>query len=236
MPLHTVILDVDGTLVDSNDAHARAWVEALAEHGRTVPFDRVRPLIGMGSDKLLPEVAGVDRESDEGKAIAERRKAIFHERHLPRVRACPGVRELLERMRREGLELVVASSAEREELEPLLERAGAADLTGAETSSDDAERSKPDPDIVRAALERSGRAPDEVLMLGDTPYDLEAAGRAGVGVVALRCGGWGDADLDGAVAVYDDPADLLARFEDSPLARDAARRPPAARTRRQPEA
>lgn len=218
-----VILDVDGTLVDSNDAHAQAWVQALAEHGHDVPFERVRPLIGMGSDKVLPVVSGLDVESEEGERITERRKQIFKERYVPRLRAFPGVRPLLERMRGNGLELVVASSATEEDLKPLLEIAGAEDLIEGRTSSDDADESKPDPDIVHAALASSGLPASEVLMIGDTPYDVAAGGRAGVGVVALRCGGWGTEDLAGALAVYDDPADLLAHYDSSPLARPPRR-------------
>jgi HAD superfamily hydrolase (TIGR01509 family) len=212
-----VILDVDGTLVDSNDAHARAWVEALAEHGIEVAFEEVRPLIGMGGDKLLPEVSGIREDTPEGEKIGERRGEIFKERYLPSLKAFPSARELLRRMRDEGLKLVVASSAKEDELNPLLKIAGASDLVEEKTSSDDAERSKPDPDIVKAALESSGLGPGEVVMLGDTPYDVESASRAGVRVVAVRSGGWGDGDLSGAIAIYDDTADLLAHYDSSPL-------------------
>lgn len=216
--LQGVILDVDGTLVDSNDAHAKAWVDAFAEAGHTVDYAQVRRLIGMGGDKLMPEVAGVEKASEEGERISRLRSAIFKERYLPGLRAFPGTRALLERMRDAGMQLVVASSATGEELDPLLAAAGVSDLVGERTSSSDAESSKPDPDIVQAALARAGLAPDSCLMLGDTPYDIEAAGKAGVGVVALRCGGWSDADLAGARAIYADPADLLKQYDESPLA------------------
>ena len=215
-------MDVDGTLVDSNDAHARAWVEALAENGVDVPFEKVRPLIGKGGDKLLPEVSGIEEESPEGERIGSSRSKIFKERYLPNIKAFPQTRELLKRMRDEGLKLVVASSAKEDELTPLLEKAGAADLIEKKTSSDDAENSKPDPDIVKAALDKSGLAPDEVVMLGDTPYDIEAASRAGVRAMALRSGGWKDCDLSGAIATYDDTADLLAHYDSSPLKRNVS--------------
>jgi len=218
MPLKAVLLDIDGTLVDSNDAHARAWVDALAEAGHRVPFERVRRLIGMGGDKLLPEVVGISEDSEEGGRLSTRRSAIFKERYLPTVRPFPGSRALLERFRRDGLTLAVASSAKADELDPLLRIAGADGLVSARTSSDDAEESKPDPDIVHAALARVGQPPDAVLMLGDTPYDVEAATRAGVGIVVLRCGGWDDRALAGALAIYDDPAELMARYEESPFA------------------
>src|SRR5829696_4296497 len=110
-PVRGIILDIDGTLVDSNDAHARAWVEALAEHGIQVPFEKVRRLIGMGGDKLMPRVCGIREDSPEGKKISKRRKEIFRERYLPSLRPCRGARELLQRMHAGGLKLVVASSA-----------------------------------------------------------------------------------------------------------------------------
>jgi HAD superfamily hydrolase (TIGR01509 family) len=217
-----VILDVDGTLVDSNDAHAQAWVDALAEHDIQVGFEKVRPLVGMGGDKLLPEVSGIEEDTPEGERISKRRGEIFKQRYLPTLKAFPSTRELLQRMRDEGLKLVVASSAKEDELNPLLNIAGADGLVEEKTSSDDAENSKPDPDIVKAALDGSGLAPDEVLMLGDTPYDIESASGAGVGVVAFRCGGWEDADLSGAIAIYDGPADLLSNYESSPVGRGRA--------------
>jgi HAD superfamily hydrolase (TIGR01509 family) len=218
MAIRGVILDVDGTLVDSNDAHAHAWVEALAEKGIDVPFEKVRRLIGKGGDKLLPEVSGISTDSPEGKALSKRRGEILKSRYLPHLRPTPGARELLEHMHDLGLHLAVASSARKEELEPLLRICGGDQLIGKRTSSDDAERSKPDPDIVQAALDELGLPQAEVRMLGDTPYDLESASRAGIGMVAVRCGGWQDKNLQGALAVYDDPADLLAHYEQSPLA------------------
>jgi phosphoglycolate phosphatase-like HAD superfamily hydrolase len=215
--IHGIILDVDGTLVDSNDAHAKAWVEALAEHGINVSFEQVRKLIGMGGDKLLPKVAGIAEDTPEGKAIGKRRGEIFKTRYLPNIKAFPRTRELLLRMRDGGLKLVVASSAKEDELKPLLEIAGAADLIEEKTSSDDADNSKPDPDIVKAALDGAGFSADEAVMLGDTPYDIEAATKAGVKVIAFRCGGWDDAHLAGAMAIYDGPSDLLAHYDESPL-------------------
>lgn len=209
------ILDVDGTLVDSNDAHAAAWVKALAEAGIQADFARVRRLIGKGSDKLLPEVSGVKADSPRGKAISERRGEIFRSEFFPSLRPFPGVRELLLRMKADGLRLAVASSAKEDELRDLLRLCGVDHLVQSKTSSDEAENSKPDPDVVHAALGRLGLPPGKVVLLGDTPYDVEAGNRAGVPVVALRCGGWGDRDFGGAVAVYDGPADLLARYDAS---------------------
>lgn len=217
-PARGVILDVDGTLVDSNDAHAKAWVEAFAEHGIRVSYEKVRTLIGMGSDKLMPKLSGIKADSPQGQEISKRRGEIFLKQFLSHLRPSSGARPLLHRMRDEGLRLVVASSAKKGELKPLLRICGVDEVIEDKTSSDDADRSKPDPDIVRAALDKLGLSPAEVIMLGDTPYDIEAAGRAGVRTVAVRCGGWGDDGLRGATAIYQDPADLLARYDASPFA------------------
>jgi phosphoglycolate phosphatase-like HAD superfamily hydrolase len=218
--LRTVLLDVDGTLIDSNDGHARAWVGALRVHGYVVPFERVRPLIGMGGDKLTPELTGLDPESGEAERISETRSELFLEEELPALQATHGARPLLEHMLGLGLELVVATSAKQDEVRALLEQAGVSDLIQLASSADDAERSKPDPDIVQAALRLSRSQVAHSALIGDTPYDVEAAARARVPAIALRCGGWwDDAALARATAIYDDPADLLAHFEESPLGR-----------------
>ena len=219
-----VIFDVDGTLVDSNDAHARAWVQAITESGRHVEFSRVRPLIGMGGDKLLPAVAGVSIESPEGKSIADRRREIFRRDFLPHLQPTPAAQRLLEWLRDDRKKLVVASSAEEDELQGLLRVAGAAKMFESTASSDDAERSKPDPDIVVAAIKQANCPVEQIIMIGDTPYDVEAALRAGIGIIGLRSGGWSDAELRGAVAIYDDPADLLEHYDVSPFRRLAAGR------------
>jgi HAD superfamily hydrolase (TIGR01509 family) len=220
-----VLLDIDGTLLDSNDAHAQSWVEVLRRHGYDIPFERVRPLIGKGTDKLLPELAGLDPESRLGKEISEERKALFLRDYLPRLRPTRGARALVERLRREGFRLVVATSSSEDELTLLLRQAQVDDLIEQATTSDEVERSKPDPDVVCAALAKGKLRPETAIMLGDTPYDIEAAGRAGVATIAFRCGGWwDDKALAGALAIYDDPAALLADFERSPLAGGATSR------------
>jgi HAD superfamily hydrolase (TIGR01509 family) len=213
--LKTVLFDVDGTLVDSNDAHARAWVQAFAEHGIHVEFARVRRCIGMGSDKLMPEVSEVTEETVRGKQISKRRGEIFKEVWLPRLEPFRDAGRLVAALKARGLTVVAASSAKEDELRPLLEIAGAASLMDAATSSDDADESKPDPDILLAALKRARSAAQDAVMIGDTPYDVEAAARAGVRMLGFRCGGWADADLRGAAAVYDGPWDLLARLNEA---------------------
>lgn len=214
-----VLLDVDGTLVDSNDAHAHAWVKAMSENGYEVPFAKVRRLIGKGGDKLLPEAAGLSADSPSGQAISHRRGEIFRQEFLPSLEPFPAAADLLVRMKQSHLRLAVASSAKKDELGDLLRICGADQLIDAQTSSDDVENSKPDPDIIQSALEQLGLPPAQVILLGDTPYDVEAALRAGVSVVALRCGGWADADLAGAAAIYDNPEDLLRRYANSPFCR-----------------
>lgn len=216
MRLKGVILDVDGTLVLSNDAHARAWADAFAEYDYEVPFERVRPLIGMGGDKLMPTVApGLSDEEGVGKQIAERRKQIFRARYAATLSPAPGSRELLLRLREAGLDLAVASSAKADELQTLLKAAQVDDLIGETTTSSDADESKPAPDIVGVALKKLGLHADEVVMLGDTPYDIESATGCGVRVIAVRCGGFSDEQLSGALAIYDDPADALAHYDRS---------------------
>jgi HAD superfamily hydrolase (TIGR01509 family) len=223
--LRGILLDVDGTLLDSNDAHAAAFTRAFAEHGLDIPFDHVRPLVGMGSDKLIPSLIGLERDARGGKAIAERKNGIFEERYLAQLKATPGTHALLERLIADGLTLVVATSAGGDEMKALLKQAGITDLIHGATSSRDVESSKPDPDVIGAAIRKSKLKPAELVMLGDTPYDIEAAAKAGVATIALRCGGWWDDEaLDGAIAIYNDPGDLLAHW---PVAlRPANRRRP----------
>jgi HAD superfamily hydrolase (TIGR01509 family) len=218
MKCSAVILDVDGTLVDSNDAHARAWMDAFGAFGVAVSFDQVRRSIGMGGDKLMPLVSGIEEESELGEKIAARRAEVFKSHYLPGIQSLNGTRELIERFLADGMVLAVASSAKKDELTPLLERAGVAHLIEKRTSSDDAEHSKPDPDIVAAALKRVKVPPSEAIMLGDTPYDVIAAKRAGIEIVGVESGGWTREALAGALAVYRDPADILARYSDSPFA------------------
>jgi HAD superfamily hydrolase (TIGR01509 family) len=160
---------------------------------------------------------GIQKDSAEGKKISERRGEIFRESYLPHLEPFPGVRPLLERMRGDDLRLMVASSSPKDELQKSLDIAGVTDLVEGFTSASEAGRSKPDPDVVAAALDKLDLPAGEVVMLGDTPYDVQAAGKAGVGVIAFRCGGFRDEDLRGALALYDGPADLLTRYDESPL-------------------
>jgi HAD superfamily hydrolase (TIGR01509 family) len=209
LPFKTLLFDVDGTLIDSNGAHAESWTRALREFRVEVTVDQIRPLIGMGSDKILPAVANVSEESEIGQAIARRKKELFGSL-IGSLQPTPGARPLLEYLRTQQVELVIATSADDREMSALLRRAGIDDLIPTRASKDDAVNSKPDPDIVHAALVRSGAKPGETAMVGDTPYDIEAADRAGIDAIALRCGGyWDDTRLRGAVRIFDDPLALL---------------------------
>ena len=213
LQFRTVLFDVDGTLVDSNAAHAETWTQALIEHGVDVDLASIRPLIGMGGDKLLPAVARVEESSAQGAAMAKRKKELFKAK-VPGLRPTPGARALLEFLRDHGVTLVVATSAGDREMQAILEQAGLYDLFSAHTSKDDAEESKPDPDIVLAAMQRVEAKQESTVMVGDTPYDIEAAARAGIPAIALRCGGhWTDGDFAGAIEIFDDPAALRAWWE-----------------------
>lgn len=218
---HPILLDVDGTLLDSNAAHAASWSDAFHAYGYPISAADVRPLIGMGGDKVMATlVPGLHPQDGRlGQKIAEHRARIFLAEYLPNLKPTRGARELLVNLLRRGCTLTVATSAKGDELKKLLTAAGIVDLIETSATSDDAEQSKPDPDIVHAALEKCGAKPAQAVMLGDTPYDILAARAAGVRIVAVRCGGWHDADLDGAAAIYDDPADVLAHLEDDPLTR-----------------
>ena len=218
MRYETVLLDIDGTIADSNDAHAHAWMDALAQHGHPVEFHRIRPLIGMGGDKLLPRVAGVESESPEGRRISETRATIFASQYLPSVKPTPGARRFVEWLNKVGVTITIATSAKAQEVTGLLSAAGVDDLIAHAATSDDADASKPDPDIVVAALKKSGSERDKAIMIGDTPYDIEAATRAGVQTIAFRTGGWPDGALRGAVAIFNDPDDLVSHLADSPFA------------------
>ena len=208
-----MILDIDGTLLASNDAHAFAFKEAAATLGVEADLNQIRRLIGKGSDKLIPEAFGLEAESELGKKLDDLKGRIFKAHYLPSLVPTPGARSLLVRLRNDKRKLVVATSAGQEDVAALLQQADVSDLIENTASADDAESSKPDPDILEAALKKTGEEPLDAVMIGDTPYDVEAARRAGIPIIAVRSGGWKDRDLEGAVGIYDDPADILANYD-----------------------
>ena len=216
-----ILFDIDGTLLDSVDFHARAWQETFARYGIEVPFEEVRSQMGKGSDQLLPVFLTKEAVKGIGKRLAEDRAAYFHEQYLPKIRPFPRVRDLFQRVRSDGTRIVLASSAKKSELEEYKKIAQIEGLSDAEICSDDAKRSKPHPDIFVVALIKLGNPlPADVVAVGDTPYDVEAAIKAGIRPVGMLCGGFAEKDLRsaGCIAVYRDPADVLARYDTGPLA------------------
>ena len=217
-----VLLDLDGTLVDSTQAHAQAWMRAFHRHRYDVPAERICRWIGMGGNKLLHEVdPALSDDRDPGKSISRLRREIFLNEYVGSLCATNGARELLERLGAEGLLRVIASSAESDELEALLRVAKIEDLVDITTGAADAEHSKPDPDIIEAALRKARARPDQAVYVGDTPYDVVAAHRAGVVAIALTCAAWNAQELSDADATYRDPADLAEHLAESPLRRSS---------------
>ncbi len=216
-----VIFDVDGTLVDSVDLHARAWREALRDFGYDVPFPEIRDHIGKGADQLMPVFVPPDDLERRGTQLEEHRARVFQTRYLPLVTAFPCVRELFARVKSDGQRIALASSAKGDELRIYKRLAGIDQLIDVEVSADDAERSKPHADIFEVALAELGAIdPSCAVVVGDTPYDAVAASRAGIPVVGLLSGGFPEQWLvaAGCIGVYRDAADLFAQYDDSPLA------------------
>lgn len=215
-----VLLDIDGTLVDSNEAHARAWSEALARHGISRSPAQIRRWIGMGGDKILAQIDdSLNEKHEPGKSILKLRLEIFLEQYAPYLRATPGAVALLERLHSANILRVAATSAKKAEFGAIVQAAGIAGHIDLATTADDAERSKPDADIVQSAMAKAGATVAEAVYLGDTPYDVTAAHRAGIPAIALECGGWSAAELAEAEEIYATPAALLRDFDRSSLSR-----------------
>jgi HAD superfamily hydrolase (TIGR01549 family) len=218
--IEAVIFDIDGTLVDSVDLHARAWQEALQHFGHDLPVAQVRHEIGKGSDQLLPDLLTPRVIESQGEEIKKYRSELFKRKYLSQVRAFPGVRALFERIRADGKRIALASSAEKDEIEIYKKIAHIEDVVDVETSADDVERSKPHPDIFDVTLERLGGIdPMGALVIGDTPHDAKAASKARLLTVGMLCGGFPEEELRaaGCIAIYRDPATLLAEYDQSPL-------------------
>jgi HAD superfamily hydrolase (TIGR01549 family) len=210
------LFDVDGTLVDSVDLHARAWQETLAHFGFEIAYDAVRGQIGKGGDNLLPVFVPRERLEEIGGRIEAYRAELFRREYLARVKPFPRVRNLFERIKRDDYRIALASSGKSDEVEHYKKLLGVDDLVDVQTSSDDAESSKPCPDIFEVALQRVDVEPHRALVIGDTPYDAIAARRAGLRSVGVLCGGFPETDLraEGSVQIYRDPADMLERYYD----------------------
>ncbi len=216
-----VLFDVDGTLVDTVALHAEAWAEAFGWYGKRVPLDAIRKQIGKGGDQLLPVFFSREELDRFGDELQRRRSELYAREYLPRARPFPGAHDLVARVHRDRKAAILATSARKEELGHLRKLLGLEGLVDAVTTADDVDRSKPYPDIFRAALGRApGVPPAEAVVVGDSPYDVEAAARAGIPAVGVLTGGFGAEELRraGCVAVYRDVADLLAGYDASPLA------------------
>jgi HAD superfamily hydrolase (TIGR01549 family) len=216
--IKAVIFDIDGTLVDSVDLHAQAWKEAFKHFGKDIPFEQVRHQIGKGGDQLMPVFFSKEELDEFGEEMEEYRGELYKRDFLPRVRPFPKVRVLFERIEADGKRIALASSAKEDELATYKKIAHIEDLVEEETSADDAEKSKPHPDIFEAALAQLGDiGAHEVIVVGDTPYDAEAAGKLRLRTIGVLCGGFPEKELRaaGCVNIYRDPADLLAHYDEA---------------------
>ena len=216
-----MLFDVDGTLVDSGYIHAVSWWQALRQHGHDIPTATIHRSVGMGSDQLVPHVLGRapdDVDRDELAALTASHDALYAT-YWDRLQPLPGARELVRRCQDAGLVTVLASSAGSTELEVLCRVLDVDDALDHVTSSDDADASKPEPDLVQVALDKGGLGPGETVFLGDSVWDVEAAAKAGVECLGVECGGTSEAELRaaGVADVFRDPADLLDRWAQTPL-------------------
>jgi HAD superfamily hydrolase (TIGR01549 family) len=210
------ILDVDGTLVDANYQHALCWYRAFRDHGVLLPIWRLHRHIGMGGDKFVPAVAGDDAESNIGEAVRERWEELFDEL-IDEVAALEGAHELMRDLKERGHSVVLASSSIEKHLERFLDLMNARDVADGWTTKDDVEETKPEPDLVKAALAKAGT--DDAVMVGDTPWDIEAAKRAGLETVCVITGGFSERELldAGAAAVFESVDELRHRLDETPL-------------------
>jgi HAD superfamily hydrolase (TIGR01509 family) len=212
------VLDVDGTLIDTNYQHALAWFRAFAQHDIVLPVWRIHRHIGMGGDQLVKALAGERVERELGEKIREDEKARYGEM-IGEVRAMEGARELIGELAARGHKVVIATSAKPEELDHYLEMLDVRELADGWTSSQDVEATKPEPDLVHAALEKVGGRAEEAVMVGDTPWDVAAAKRAGVATIAVLTGGFAREELldAGAVAVFESVAELRRELDGTAL-------------------
>ena len=212
------ILDIDGTLVDTNYQHALAWFRAFRAHGIVLPLWRIHRHIGMGGDQLVGALTDERTEAELGEAIREAEKREYFEL-IGEVEPMAGSRELIEDLKRRGHRVVLASSAKEDEVDHYLDQLDARGLADAWTTSADVEATKPEPDLVAAAVDRLEGSSEDAVMVGDTPWDVEAAARAGVHTIAVRTGGFGTDELRdaGAIAIFESVQELRDRLEETPL-------------------
>jgi len=217
--IRAVIFDLDGTVVDSNELHVDAWAETFQHYGKDFPRARLHQQIGKGGDKYLPEFLTEAELREFGEELEAFRADLFQRDYLQRVRPFPKVKELFARIRDDGKRIALASSGNETEVEHYVKLAELGDLIESRTSKSEVEHSKPSPDVFTSALHLLGLSPQEAIVVGDTPYDIQAAKKLELPTIALLCGGFGEDELraSGAVAIYRDPADLLENYFRSPL-------------------
>jgi HAD superfamily hydrolase (TIGR01509 family) len=220
--VRAALLDVDGTLIDSNYHHALAWYRAFRQSGITLPLWRIHRHVGMGGDQLVPALAGAEADERLGDEIREARGEEY-ERLIGEVAPLEGARELIEELRQRGFTVVLASSAPQKELDHYLDLLDARELADCWTTDDDVESTKPEPDLVRAALDKAGT--EDGVMIGDTPWDIEAARKAGIETVCVITGGFSKQELldAGAAAVHESVEELRRRLDRTPLASGGGR-------------
>jgi membrane protein len=220
MQIKAILFDIDGTLVDSNDAHICAWQEALASKGKKFDRSIIQDQMGKGADMLLPTL--VPEIDEQGRSDLTKAQGDSFNNYRGDVKPFPGARALIAHVYGLGQKIVLASSASKDDLNHYLDLMDIRDLVTVSTTSDDVANTKPAPDIFSNALRKlPGLSPSEVLVVGDTPYDIEAARKCGIAAVAVRSGGFSDASLSeaGAIAIYDDVEDVLEGYSQSPLGR-----------------
>lgn len=214
----SVIFQAENTLLDTVDLRAQAWQEIFREFGKGVPLDEIHKQLGTRGEQFLPVFWTNEELALAEEQIVERRRHLFKQKYLDRVEAFPEVRELCQRILRDGKEIALASSASAEELDIYKERAEIRDLLKGGPPRPNAKACKSALDIFEAALDQLGHpSPEETIVVGGTQYDIGTAAQSGLRVIALRCGGFSDEALRGALAIFDDPADLLARYDESPF-------------------
>jgi HAD superfamily hydrolase (TIGR01509 family) len=216
--MSVAILDIDGTLVDTNYHHAIAWYRAFRQHGIVLPIWRIHRHIGMGGDQLVGALTDERTEQECGDDIRASEKTLYFQL-IDEVQPMEGARELIEQLKRRGHTVVLASSAKADEVDHYLDLLDARELADDWTTSADVESTKPAPDLVSAALERAGESADDGMMVGDTTWDVEAAARAGVQTLAVMTGGFAVAELEeaGAAAVFESVTELCQRLDETPL-------------------
>jgi HAD superfamily hydrolase (TIGR01509 family) len=213
------ILDIDGTLVDTNYQHAIAWYRAFRKNGIILPIWRIHRHLGMGGDQVVAALTDDRTEEELGDSIREAEKERYLEL-IDEVEPMEGARELIEELGRHGHVVVLASSAKEDEVEHYLDLLDARDLADAWTTSADVEATKPAPDLVNSALHKVGGSAEDAVMVGDTPWDVKAAARAGVETLAVLTGGFAIEELSksGAREVFETVADLRVGLDRTPLA------------------